>query len=160
MLCTFICCQKIKHQCLYWLYCINSIYRVYDSFFPSGKQPGNPSHSGSPCAALVAMSNWSMPGWLFLWRMSLLSKEMFGQLVCHLLVGFPDALIALPSSGKQEWYWAMWNTFLPFVTFFFPKKDKDYWEKWNGKWTSLPFVGTPFQANLNSKWHFYPQYEF
>lgn len=34
--------------------------------------------------------------------MLLLSKDHFGQLICHLLVLFPDGLIALPSSHKEE----------------------------------------------------------
>ena len=50
-------------QCLYWLYCINSIYHVYDHFFPVeghlDTQAKGVWVGGLPSAAQVAMSNQS-----------------------------------------------------------------------------------------------------
>ena len=94
---------------------------MYDHFFPMEGHLDTQAKGlwvgGLPSAAQVAMSNQSTHVWCFLCLMFLLSKERFGQLKCHLLVWFPDALIALPSSAKQEWHWHMCNKFFPFVIF-------------------------------------------
>lgn len=130
---------------------------MYDHFFPMEGHLDTQAKGlwvgGLPSAAQVAMSNQSTHVWCFLCLMFLLSKERFGQLKCHLLVWFPDALIALPSSAKQEWHWHMCNKFFPFVIFACKERITEKWE--NGKWRALPLVEIPFQANLDSKGHFF-----
>lgn len=70
------------------------------SFFPSGKQPSFQAMVG--CHVHPRLPGAAGHSCMTFLPMILLSKDHFGQLTCHLLVLFPDAVIALLSSHKEE----------------------------------------------------------
>lgn len=72
---------------------------------------------GLPSAAQVAMSSKALMYQVFPMSYVPTFKDRFGQLMCHLLVWFPDALIALPPLVNRKVTSTCAKVFFPFVIF-------------------------------------------